>query len=780
MSKPFAMVRRSLLASLAAGAAFLLFSAGVARAATTFGPSSVSLDVNLGIGRTDKLSRLTVKPAADAADIGGTTMTSAATTIVGTGTTFLSSLGIGDRISLSSAAGTYATVTAIASDTSLTVSGALGNGTSQTINAKRSIFRLDDAASAVKLTVSDLGYLGLGTATPSEQLELTGNLRLPATTSTTGIIYSGANRFIHNFGTNNFFAGVNAGNLTMTGSGQNTGIGVNTFLSNTTGSNNTAIGMQALLFNTTGGQNTAGGWGSLSLNTSGANNTANGMQTLNSNTTGNNNTGMGMNALTLNSTGTGNTALGFQAGYTATPANANTTGTNNTFIGFNAGPGTASQLTNATAIGSKALVSSSNSLVLGGTGVDAVNVGIGTATPNEQLELTGNLRLPTTTATMGIIKSGANRFIHTFGTNNFFAGVNAGNLTMTGAENIGVGESALLVNTTGNNNIAIGRQALSSNTTGFSNTGSGWGSLRSNTTGRENTASGDGALDSNITGNANTGMGVIALFSNTTGTGNTALGYYAGYTGTAITTGSNNTFLGTNAGSTSAARTKGVAIGFNASVGCDNCMTLGGTGVDALNVGIGTTSPARNLHVVGSLGVGQDGANSLIELGDSVGGSGARGWMQWISASDYLQINSHNGTVYSPIALNPNGGNVGIGTATPGSKLDVAGDVTIGVGGTPITKHNSTTVASVSSASIPASSCADYATVSGINGIVAFVGNTVVASPIAAAGGIETVNLSWNAFVSATNTVNIRACNPTAGAIDTADTQTWRVDVWQH
>jgi len=52
------------------------------------------------------------------------------------------------------------------------------------------------------------------------------------------------------------------------------------------------------------------------------------------------------------------------------------------------------------------------------------NVGIGTTSPNEQLELTGNFRLPPSTASVGVIKSGANRFIHNFGTDNFFAGVN--------------------------------------------------------------------------------------------------------------------------------------------------------------------------------------------------------------------------------------------------------------------------------------------------------------------------------------------------------------------
>ena len=76
-------------------------------------------------------------------------------------------------------------------------------------------------------------------------------------------------------------------------------------------------------------------------------------------------------------------------------------------------------------------------------------VGIGTFNPTEQLEITGNFRLPPTTATTGIIMSGADPFIHNFGTNNFFAGVDAGNLTMTGDRNIGIGAAALFNNTTG-------------------------------------------------------------------------------------------------------------------------------------------------------------------------------------------------------------------------------------------------------------------------------------------------------------------------------------------
>lgn len=58
----------------------------------------------------------------------------------------------------------------------------------------------------------------------------------------------------------------------------------------------------------------------------------------------------------------------------------NSTGNSNTALGYLAGPDSKSTaLTNSTAIGYGAVVSQSNSMVLGGPGV---NVGIGTATPS--------------------------------------------------------------------------------------------------------------------------------------------------------------------------------------------------------------------------------------------------------------------------------------------------------------------------------------------------------------------------------------------------------------
>jgi hypothetical protein len=193
-------------------------------------------------------------------------------------------------------------------------------------------------------------------------------------------------------GESNTATGQVALNSNTTGS-SNTANGVGALAGNTTGYNNTAIGAVAMQFNTTGYYNTASGVAALNLNTVGDENTATGFQSLNGNTTGNDNTAIGKVALYSNTTGNNNTADGVAAlfgnttgGYnTATGVQAlnyNATGSYNTALGYFAGPDQNSpNLTNATAIGAFAVVSQSNSLVLGGTGTYTVKVGIGTATP---------------------------------------------------------------------------------------------------------------------------------------------------------------------------------------------------------------------------------------------------------------------------------------------------------------------------------------------------------------------------------------------------------------
>ncbi len=140
----------------------------------------------------------------------------------------------------------------------------------------------------------------------------------------------------------------------------NTGLGVDALLA-TTGVNNTAIGAGSLKTNIGGGSNTAGGYLSLT-NANASRNTAFGAQTLQNTTTAD------------------NTAVGYRAGFT------NTLGTSNTYVGSGA-DATVNNFTNATAIGFNAKVGASNAIVLGGTGVNAANVGIGTTSPNASAKL---------------------------------------------------------------------------------------------------------------------------------------------------------------------------------------------------------------------------------------------------------------------------------------------------------------------------------------------------------------------------------------------------------
>src|SRR5437016_1348193 len=77
--------------------------------------------------------------------------------------------------------------------------------------------------------------------------------------------------------------------------------------------NNTFLGNDALLANTTGLYNTATGGYALANNNVGSDNTASGFDALYKNTTGGYNTASGAFALEFNTTGTDNTASGYLA-----------------------------------------------------------------------------------------------------------------------------------------------------------------------------------------------------------------------------------------------------------------------------------------------------------------------------------------------------------------------------------------------------------------------------------------------------------------------------------
>ena len=114
--------------------------------------------------------------------------------------------------------------------------------------------------------------------------------------------------------------------------GENTAIGFEALLHNTSGDHNTACGFQALLSNNTGSANTAIGHNALASNT-GSHNTAVGGGTLASNTIGNENTAIGRHALNLNRNGSYNAADGEYALASSTSASQNTA------LGYGAGYG---------------------------------------------------------------------------------------------------------------------------------------------------------------------------------------------------------------------------------------------------------------------------------------------------------------------------------------------------------------------------------------------------------------------------------------------------------
>ena len=93
------------------------------------------------------------------------------------------------------------------------------------------------------------------------------------------------------------------------------------------------------------------------------------------------------------------------------------------------------------------------------------------------------------------------------------------------------------------------------------------------------------------------------------------------------------------------------------------------------NVGVGTTAPGAPLHVNGISLFGASTSRISLGGGMPVGEKGL--WMMFDGTNNYGQIQSERqGVGYSPLILNANGGNVGIGTTAPATALQVNGAVT--------------------------------------------------------------------------------------------------------
>jgi hypothetical protein len=145
------------------------------------------------------------------------------------------------------------------------------------------------------------------------------------------------------------------------------------------------------------------------------------------------------------------------------------------------------------------------------------------------------------------------------------------------------------------------------------------------------------------------------------------------------TTGDANDVLTTDGNTPSQLSWTTPTTGTVTGTGTENYVTkwsAGGTGIEdstifdnGTNVGIGTDNPSSNLHVESAgnseiLAQRTSGAGVLIQAQSAAGVIGT-------STNHRLDLKS-NGTTRATISTN---GNVGIGTSTPGSKLEVAGDI---------------------------------------------------------------------------------------------------------
>jgi len=189
-------------------------------------------------------------------------------------------------------------------------------------------------------------------------------------------------------GVNNTFVGYQAGTVNPTTS-HDTGVGAGVLQHDVSVGYNTAVGDYALNPNTTGSYNTAVGGGAIKSNTTGSENTGLGANVLQNNTTGSGNSAFGDGDSRFSTVASYNSVFGDGAGYSIT------TGNYNTAFGNNSGQNTTTN--NNISIGSGVSPSGNGSFLnIGNTiygDLSGQKIGIGTTTPAETLDTTGNIFL---------------------------------------------------------------------------------------------------------------------------------------------------------------------------------------------------------------------------------------------------------------------------------------------------------------------------------------------------------------------------------------------------
>jgi hypothetical protein len=491
--------------------------------------------------------------------------------------------------------------------------------------------------------------------------------------------------------------GLGAGSIAF-----NTALGFQALRVNTTGEANVGVGYRTFYNNTSGGYSVAVGYQSLYNNLGGNNNSAIGWYSLYNNTNGSGNTAIGLSSLQANTTGNSNTALGRQSLFT------NTTGSNITAIGHSS---LRSNLANNnTAVGYESAYSN---------------------TTGAQITAVGNaaLRSNTLGSNNSAFGEGA-LYFNTLGNNNVSLGAYSLFRNISGSNNTSVGDTSLGF-TTSNNNVALGYLAGNSNTSGANNifigaNSTGVSATESNRTWIGNSSTTSTWLAGNVLINTTTDAGYKLDVNGTARstdfrlTDNTLIA--AAYTigGTSLTisnTGHNN--------ATGISVTSAVGIRAYSNLGVSGNNILGASiyaagGSSGGNISLGllsnralitNTASGLSMHTSSMLQVDSTTQGFLpprTNLTSNIS-SPARGLMTYITASaneglyyynsgstpgwrqvadtTFVSASLSGSAGYLPVFTGANsvsssvifqsGSNVGIGTVTPTSPLDVSGSARV-------------------------------------------------------------------------------------------------------